>query len=134
MSSLYLRQLLWTINISLYRKLTLIVLFSRAIFVIMAAIIRAIIILSVCREMFVSVIITNLPVVQPLVQKCADRVGLSALFSRSTRAVHSYSLRSREVRGDSELRRKTRTDLHSVPQGAAWDSDEHILGMMDQVA
>jgi hypothetical protein len=48
--------------------------------------------------------------------------------------VHSYSLRSREVRGDCELRRKTRTDLHSVPQGAAWDSDEHILGMMDQVA
>ncbi|RYC79811.1 hypothetical protein BFJ63_vAg17308 [Fusarium oxysporum f. sp. narcissi] len=87
-----------------------------------------------CRETFVSVIVTNLPVVQPLVRKCADRVGLSALFSRSTRAVHSYSLRSREVRGDCELRRKTRTDLHSVPQGAAWDSDEHILGMMDQVA
>ncbi|KAJ4131245.1 hypothetical protein NW765_017137 [Fusarium oxysporum] len=138
--------LLWTVNISLYRKLTLMVLFSGAIFVIMAAIIRAVVILSAgpegaisgsqwaCRETFVSVIVTNLPVVQPLVRKCADRVGLSALFSRSTRAAHSYSLRSREVRGDCELRRKTHTNLHSVPQGAAWDSDEHILGMMDQVA
>jgi hypothetical protein len=47
MSSLHLRQLLWTVNISLCRKLTLMVLFSGAIFVIMAAIIRAVVILSV---------------------------------------------------------------------------------------
>ncbi|KAJ1323577.1 hypothetical protein MN608_10821 [Microdochium nivale] len=87
--------LLWRVNISLRRKLTLMLLFSGAIFVIAAATIRAVVIITAgpegavsgsqwaCREIFVSAVVSNLPVIQPLLRKLASRTGLSVLFSRS---------------------------------------------------
>ncbi|KAH7025241.1 uncharacterized protein B0I36DRAFT_332794 [Microdochium trichocladiopsis] len=87
--------LLWGVNISLRRKLTLMLLFSGAIFVIAAATIRAVVIITAgpegavsgsqwaCREIFVSAVVSNLPVIQPLLRKLASHTGLSILFSRS---------------------------------------------------
>ncbi|OOF93960.1 hypothetical protein ASPCADRAFT_18222, partial [Aspergillus carbonarius ITEM 5010] len=85
--------LLWAVKISRRQKLTLMGLFSSAAFIIMAGIIRAVVIMTsgpngaisgsewVCRETFVSIIVSNLPIIQPLIRKGAGRVGLSVLFS-----------------------------------------------------
>ncbi|KAL3460872.1 hypothetical protein BJX64DRAFT_173943 [Aspergillus heterothallicus] len=87
--------LLWTVRIGIRRKVTLMALFSGAIFVIMAAIIRAVTILTAgangavsgskwaCRESFVSITVSNLPIIQPLIRRGASKIGLSALFSNS---------------------------------------------------
>ncbi|CEL09368.1 hypothetical protein ASPCAL12505 [Aspergillus calidoustus] len=87
--------LLWTVRIGIRRKVTLMALFSGAVFVIMAAIIRAVTILTAgadgavsgskwaCRESFVSIIVSNLPIVQPLIRRGASKIGLSGLFSNS---------------------------------------------------
>ncbi|KAL3446944.1 hypothetical protein BJX65DRAFT_318407 [Aspergillus insuetus] len=87
--------LLWTVRIGIRRKVTLMALFSGAVFVIMAAIIRAVTILTAgadgavsgskwaCRESFVSIVVSNLPIVQPLIRRGASKIGLSGLFSNS---------------------------------------------------
>ncbi|KXJ88378.1 hypothetical protein Micbo1qcDRAFT_207114 [Microdochium bolleyi] len=87
--------LLWQVSISLRRKITLSLLFGGAIFVITAATIRVVAIMTAgaegalaaaqwaCREIFVSVVVTNLPIVQPLLRSLANKTGLSMLFSSS---------------------------------------------------
>ncbi|KAH7028190.1 uncharacterized protein B0I36DRAFT_272104 [Microdochium trichocladiopsis] len=87
--------LLWGVNISLRRKITLMFLFSGAVFIMAAATIRAVVIITAgsdgaisgsqwaCREIFVSAVVTNLPVIQPVLRKLANNMGLSVLFSRS---------------------------------------------------
>ncbi|PWY76078.1 hypothetical protein BO94DRAFT_559431 [Aspergillus sclerotioniger CBS 115572] len=85
--------LLWGVKISPRQKLTLMGLFSSAAFIIMAAIIRAVLVLMAgpngaitgsewaCRETFVSVIVSNLPIIQPLIRKGAGRIGLGGFGS-----------------------------------------------------
>ncbi|RSL68624.1 hypothetical protein CEP54_002723 [Fusarium duplospermum] len=134
--------LLWGVNISLRRRLTLMLLFSGALFIMMAGTIRAVTILSsgpegavsgsswACRETFVAIIVTNLPIIQPLIRKGASMIGLSVLFSRQTKSNgESHQLRSSEMGGSRFGTRKTQTRTHplSVPQPTAWGSDEHIL-------
>ncbi|KAI6764474.1 hypothetical protein HG530_008263 [Fusarium avenaceum] len=136
--------LLWGVNISLRRRLTLMLLFSGALFIMMAGTIRAVTILTAgpngalegsawaCRETFVAIVVTNLPILQPLLRKGADMIGLSVLFSRGTKsASQSHQLRSNEA-GGSRFNASRRTGprahpLSNVPGTAAWASDEHIL-------
>ncbi|KAJ3546249.1 hypothetical protein NM208_g2092 [Fusarium decemcellulare] len=134
--------LLWGVNISLRRRLTLMLLFSGALFIMMAGTIRAVTILTsgpegavsgsswACRETFVAIIVTNLPIIQPLIRKGASMIGLSVLFSRVTKSNgESHQLRSSEMGGSrfGTSRRGPRTHPLSVPQATAWGSDEHIL-------
>ncbi|KAG4293654.1 hypothetical protein FPRO06_00239 [Fusarium proliferatum] len=137
--------LLWGVNISLRRRLTLMLLFSGALFIMMAGTIRAVTILTAgpngavagsqwaCRETFVAIIVTNLPIIQPLIRKGASMIGLSVLFSRGTKsASQSHQLRSSEMGGSrfNTSRRRGPGSSHplaTVPQTAAWASDEHIL-------
>ncbi|KAJ9419921.1 hypothetical protein FOXG_22085 [Fusarium oxysporum f. sp. lycopersici 4287] len=136
--------LLWGVNISLRRRLTLMLLFSGALFIMMAGTIRAVTILTsgpngavsgsawACRETFVAIVVTNLPIIQPLLRKGASMIGLSVLFSQGTRSVsESHQLRSSEMGGSyfgtSRRRRPSSRSLSTVPHTTAWGSDEHIL-------
>ncbi|KAK7413336.1 hypothetical protein QQX98_007779 [Neonectria punicea] len=135
--------LLWGVNISLRKKLTLMILFSGAIFVIMAATIRAVVILTAgldgaisgsawaCRETFVSIIVTNLPIIQPLIRRGASKIGLSALFSRTSPTTReSHQLNSNPTTGSKfNTSRKRGASRHPISdaQVTAWASDEHIL-------
>ncbi|KAH6880810.1 hypothetical protein B0T10DRAFT_609458 [Thelonectria olida] len=136
--------LLWGVNISLRRRLTLMLLFSGALFIMMAGTIRAVVILTAgpdgavsgsawaCRETFVAIVVTNLPIIQPLIRKGASIIGLSVLFSRQTRsAAESHQLRSTEPGGSRFGTSRKRGTQHShplsIPQTTAWGSDEHIL-------
>jgi len=148
--------LLWRVNISLRRKVTLMCLFSGAIFVITAATIRAVVIITAgpegaissslwaCREVFVSTIVTNLPVIQPVLRRAAHNIGLSVLFSKSGgkssgNAGHgasgrSYPLSSNLQQGGVQSKGYGRGDksrsareANTTTTIAAWDSDEHIL-------
>ncbi|KAF4455593.1 hypothetical protein F53441_2117 [Fusarium austroafricanum] len=136
--------LLWGVNISLRRRLTLMLLFSGALFIMMAGTIRAVTILTAgpngavagsswaCRETFVAIIVTNLPIIQPLLRKGASMIGLSVLFSKATKsASQSHQLRSNEMGGSrfNNSRRKGPSShpLSTVPGTTAWASDEHIL-------
>lgn len=115
-------------------------LFSGAGFVIMAGIIRAVTILKsgpdgavtgskwACRETFVSIVVSNLPVIQPLIRKCADKIGLSALFSTYARPSRNYPLASKEPQAAAGREHRNRPSHPlSIPKGTAWGSDEHIL-------
>ncbi|KAL3605231.1 hypothetical protein FPOAC2_00173 [Fusarium poae] len=140
--------LLWGVNISLRRRLTLMLLFSGALFIMMAGTIRAVTILTAgpngavagsswaCRETFVAIIVTNLPIIQPLLRKGASLIGLSVLFSKATKSAASQSHQLRSNEGGSRFKnsRVRRTDksetghpLSSMPQTTAWASDEQIL-------
>ncbi|KAM0292352.1 hypothetical protein ACHAO9_003330 [Fusarium lateritium] len=85
-----------------------------------------------CRETFVAIVVTNLPIIQPLLRKGANMIGLSVLFSHGTKsASQSHQLRSNEASG-SQFNSSRRTALRSHPlsnvsRTAAWASDEHIL-------
>lgn len=88
-----------------------------------------------CRETFVAVIVTNLPIIQPLLRKGASKVGLSALFSkpRSSKG-ESHQLESHEGTGSrfgvGSKKRRPPGPL-SIPQTGAWGSDEEILPQGD---
>ncbi|KAH7031430.1 uncharacterized protein B0I36DRAFT_409779 [Microdochium trichocladiopsis] len=148
--------LLWHVNISLRRKLTLMLLFGGAVFVIAAATVRAVLVLTAgpegslyasqwgCREIFVSIVVSNLPVIQPMLRKLASRAGMSVLFSHSGgRSVHhdrdhglvstvgrfsTLPSRSASHRGGSGPARGC-NDTRQAPtvSAAAWASDERIL-------
>lgn len=133
--------LLWGVKIGLRRKISLIALFSGAIFIIMAGTIRAVVILTsgpegavsgstwACRETFVAVTVSNLPTIQPLIRKGANKIGLSMLFSRNTASNggESHQLRSTDLNGSRFKKSGTSRHPLSVPQATAWASDEHIL-------
>ncbi|KAL4901492.1 hypothetical protein BDW74DRAFT_83853 [Aspergillus multicolor] len=109
--------LLWTVKIGIRRKITLMGLFSGAIFIGVAAVIRAVIIITAgpngaiegskwaCRESFVSIVVSNLPILQPLIRRGASKLGLSGLFSNSGGKESSYKYRgtSRRREGDYPL-------------------------------
>ena len=91
-----------------------------------------------CRENFVALIVTNLPVIQPLIRRCAQRVGLSGLFSR-TQPTDGRSMplgsksRSGAFRLGSNNNKTAKSSLATThhQQTSAWASDEHILAPDD---
>ncbi|RDW72399.1 uncharacterized protein DSM5745_07571 [Aspergillus mulundensis] len=154
--------LLWTVKIGIRRKITLMGLFSGAIFIGVAAVIRAVIIITAgangaiegskwaCRESFVSIVVSNLPILQPLIRRGASKLGLSGLFSNSGGKESSYKYRgtSRRREGDYPLtsvtgngtvtgttkskgdRKRDRLGLRtfgSVHHSEAMGSDEEVL-------
>ena len=95
-----------------------------------------------CRENFVALIVTNLPVIQPLIRRCAQRVGLNGLFSRSQPTTYggggrSMPLGSKDRSQAFRLGSKNKTTAKGSlatatttthnQQTSAWASDEHIL-------
>lgn len=86
-----------------------------------------------CRETFVALIVTNLPIIQPLIRKGASKIGLSALFSRQrTTYGESHQLQSNDPNGSrfgGPGSRKKGPASHplSVPRTEAWGSDEQII-------
>ena len=83
-----------------------------------------------CRETFVSIIVSNLPIIQPLIRRGFKKIGLSQLFSSSGKNSQSYPLSSHGLhtltnRGDKKS--KTNAAGPSHLQASAWGSDEHIL-------
>lgn len=81
-----------------------------------------------CRETFVAIIVTNLPIVHPLLRQLAKFVGLEALSGKSKSQSQSYPLQSTE--GTEQRKNKSRSKhVHplSIPNDTAWASDEHIL-------
>ncbi|KAJ5379165.1 hypothetical protein N7509_012284 [Penicillium cosmopolitanum] len=136
--------LLWKVNISLKRKIPLLALFSGAAFVITASIIRGVTIMSsgpngaasgsqwACRETFVSIIVSNLPIIQPLLRKGFKKIGLASFFSSSNKpSGQSYPLSGLKTltnRGDRDtMKGKGSAAAPSHMQVSAWGSDEHIL-------
>ncbi|BCR88783.1 uncharacterized protein ACHE_41347A [Aspergillus chevalieri] len=135
--------LLWTVNIGLRRKITLMGLFSGAAFVIMASIIRAVVILTAgpdgaisgsrwaCRETFVSIVVSNLPIIQPIIRRACNKMGLSGVFfSTSGRPTNSntYPLSSRGLQTTNKDKKKNNNPPY-IPETTAWGSDEHILAV-----
>lgn len=85
-----------------------------------------------CRETFVSIVVSNLPIIQPLLRKGFKKIGLSQLFSSSGKpSGQTYplsGLKSLTNRGDRDTKKsKTNTAAPSHMQVSAWGSDEHIL-------
>ncbi|KAH8201524.1 hypothetical protein TruAng_004295 [Truncatella angustata] len=132
--------LLWTVNIGMRRKLSLMLLFSGAIFVMMAGTIRAVVILSsgpegavtgsewACRETFVAIVVANLPILQPLIRQGASKIGLSGLFSRTTKMGQSHPLGSQERNGDAyEIGNRRNSQSRQVSRNTRWGSTDHIL-------
>ncbi|KAL2177492.1 uncharacterized protein P884DRAFT_329795 [Thermothelomyces heterothallicus CBS 202.75] len=135
--------LLWSTNISVKKKISLTVLFSGVLFVIMAAIIRGVVILTsgpegavtgsewAIREEFVSIVVSNLPILQPPIRAFCNKIGLSVLFS-SHKSNHVTPYEGRTIGGGggsyplrSQRNRSNKTGAHDTV--TAWDSDERIL-------
>ncbi|KAK3307690.1 uncharacterized protein B0T15DRAFT_530898 [Chaetomium strumarium] len=133
--------LLWAINISLRKKLSLTLLFSGVLFVIMAAIIRAVVILTAgpdgavsgsewaIREQFVSIVVSNLPILHAPIRSFCKKIGLGALFSTHNTTNTPYEGRTIGGGGGSYPLRSTKATNRSNPirTATAWDSDEQIL-------
>jgi hypothetical protein len=78
------------------------------------------------------VVVSNLPIIQPLVRKGFKKIGLSQLFSSSGKpSGQSYPLSSRGLQTlTSRAERSTKRSKNAGPthtQVSAWGSDEHIL-------
>jgi hypothetical protein len=54
-----------------------------------------------CRETFVAIVVANLPIIQPLIRRGASKLGLSGMFSRSTKMGRSHPLGSTDGNGDT---------------------------------
>ncbi|KAK3901864.1 hypothetical protein C8A05DRAFT_44582 [Staphylotrichum tortipilum] len=133
--------LLWAVNIGLKKKLSLTALFSGVLFVIVAAIIRGVVILTAgpegavtgskwaIREEFVSIVIANLPILQPPIRSLCKKIGLGALFSTHDSHHHSTPFEGRTIGGGGgSYPLRSHKNTHNVTV-TAWDSDEQILGV-----
>ncbi|KAI1466475.1 uncharacterized protein F4812DRAFT_465724 [Daldinia caldariorum] len=131
--------MLWKINITRWRKFVLISLFSGAIWSMMMGLIRAVIILQggpnavgsgsvwACRETFVAIVVTNLPILQPLFRECIKRL-------RSSNAITSRNSEQLTSSGKHQRYRLTYNRAFSRPATSppitnAWDSGERILSI-----
>ncbi|KAI1247538.1 hypothetical protein MGN70_011428 [Eutypa lata] len=81
-----------------------------------------------CRETFVAIVVSNVPIIQPFLATAANKTKLSTLFSKSAKSTESYELEGRSDGRVFKVSRKKGTHPLSLPQGTAWDSNEHILG------
>lgn len=75
-----------------------------------------------------SIIVSNLPIVQPIIRKGFSKVGLSGLFSTSGRGAnsHTYPLSSQGLQTTNKDKKKNNKPPYQ-PETTAWGSDEHIL-------
>ena len=85
-----------------------------------------------CRETFVSIVVSNLPIIQPLLRKGFKKIGLSQLFSSSGKpSGQTYplsGLKTTTNRGERDTKKsKINAAAPSHMQISAWGSDEHIL-------
>lgn len=82
-----------------------------------------------CRETFVAIIVTNLPIVHPLLRSAARALSLGSLISsrHSKSRSQSYPLQSNVGIEHKNTSRKSRQHPLSLPDNTAWGSDEHIL-------
>jgi hypothetical protein len=87
-----------------------------------------------CRETFVSIVVSNLPIIQPLIRKGFRKIGLTHVFSSSGKTsgqpyqLSSRGLKSFTNRGEGDTKKsKTNTAAPTHMQTSAWGSDEHIL-------
>ncbi|KAE8356732.1 hypothetical protein BDV28DRAFT_154419 [Aspergillus coremiiformis] len=133
--------LLWKVNIGIKRKITLMALFSGAAFVIMATIIRAVTIMTsgpegavsgskwACRETFVSIVVANLPIIQPLICRSAQKVGLRTLFSSTGRPSGDGRQRTQPYPRPSGApqTKHLRHPLSISNNTTIWSGDEPIL-------
>ncbi|KAK4232986.1 hypothetical protein C8A03DRAFT_39341 [Achaetomium macrosporum] len=130
--------LLWAINISLKKKLSLTLLFSGVAFVVMAAIIRGVVVLTsgpegavtgsswAIREEFVSIVVSNLPILHAPIRALCKKIGLGALFSTHNTTKTPYEGRTiGGGAGNSYALRSTKPSGNRTV--TAWDSDEQIL-------
>ncbi|KAL1968059.1 hypothetical protein VTN77DRAFT_2189 [Rasamsonia byssochlamydoides] len=129
--------LLWTVNISIRKKITLMTLFSGAAFVMMAGIIRAVTILTSGADGAVTEVdgrvakhsspssFPTCPSSSLSFENAPTGSGITFLFSSYVRPSRNNPLSSKET--GHELRKRGTHPL-SIPQGTAWGSDEHILG------
>lgn len=80
-----------------------------------------------------AIIVSNVPIIQPLIRKAASKVGLSGLFSKSRGTYgESHQLQSQEPGGSRfgiSSKKRGRQPSHplSIPQTTAWGSDEQII-------
>ena len=79
-----------------------------------------------------AIIVTNLPIIQPLIRKGANKIGLSALFSKPRGTYgESHQLQSQEPNGSrfgmGSKKRGPPSHPLSIPQTTAWGSDEQII-------
>ncbi|KAH6649351.1 hypothetical protein F5144DRAFT_616551 [Chaetomium tenue] len=132
--------LLWAVNIGLKKKISLIFLFSGVIFVIAAAIIRGVVILNsgpegavsgsewAIREEFVSIVVSNLPILYSPIRSFCNKIGLSALFSthdtNNNTPFEGRTIGGGGAGGSYPLRKPNKDPHGTVP---AWGSDEQIL-------
>ncbi|KAK4201659.1 hypothetical protein QBC40DRAFT_197698 [Triangularia verruculosa] len=134
--------LLWAVNIGIKKKVSLVLLFSMVVFVMMAAIIRGVVILTAgpegaisgsqwaIREEFVALVVTNLLILQAPIRNFCTKIGLGMLFS-TRRNTSNKAYEGRTIGGGYPLETPT---AGTKPDGtvaawdrAAWDSDEQIL-------
>ncbi|KAI1761546.1 hypothetical protein GGR53DRAFT_22665 [Hypoxylon sp. FL1150] len=131
--------LLWVANIGLRRKISLMVLFSGAIFVMVASIARGVSILQAgadgavtgsewaCRETFVAIVVTNLPIIQPFFRKAAARIGSSAPFTKATRSTDNYAPENGQLGGIIGMCQERGTHPPSLPRSSSIASDQSTL-------
>jgi hypothetical protein len=82
-----------------------------------------------CRETFDAIVVTNLPIIHPLLRQMAKAIGLGTLLSIHSKS-RSQSYPLQDVTG-IEKKKNTGRKMHayplSIPNESAWASDEHIL-------
>ncbi|CAK7566372.1 MAG: hypothetical protein SEPTF4163_004315 [Sporothrix epigloea] len=148
--------MLWKANLPPTRKAGLMVLFSGGIFVTMAGILRCILILTnpitgaqqagswACRETFVAVVTTNLPMVFPLIRRCVSpfmrsvRSGLSSKNKSNNKSAGVGGTgivtggANRSVQGGFALEDKNPRrgrgprSVHPLPNVSFTESDEYM--------
>lgn len=75
--------------------------------------------------------VSNLPIISPLIRTCAHKIGLGVLFSSMGRPSQSHPLSSKEHTSYSLRKRSHHTHLLSIPGDTAWGSDENILSSQE---
>ncbi|KAI2623187.1 hypothetical protein GGR54DRAFT_646361 [Hypoxylon sp. NC1633] len=130
--------LLWKANISWRRKVILITLFSGAVVSMITSIVRAHVILHAgknvvtagsawaCRETFVAITVTNLPILHPLFQRCAEKLGVRNVRLNPGRTVATGTGTGKRSHPLSSLSRNRRRE-ENLPDPNAWTSEERIL-------
>ncbi|PYH92407.1 hypothetical protein BO71DRAFT_442477, partial [Aspergillus ellipticus CBS 707.79] len=128
--------LLWTVKINLRQKVPLMCLFSSAAFIILAAIVRAVIVITsgpdgaiagsqwACRESFVSIVVANLPIIQPLIRKGAGKIGLSGLFTSRKSTLYGHRVESHPLESrDTPTIKRSGTVVSVHANKMAWDGN-----------
>ncbi|KAF3056020.1 hypothetical protein GL218_06872 [Daldinia childiae] len=128
----------WKSHLPWRKKLILLIMFSGGFLEMAFGILRCVSILTLgdidpaqsgywsVRESFVSVVLTNMPMVYPIFRRFIEK-GLSASRSRATSQgdTRGYKLNSMPGRTASAAQRQNLSA--SEPNDTAWDSKEHII-------